>query len=65
MLKNHTKFNLKYGALSYKGQIIKHIQKMVRYHKENNHKTSNFPVITNAPFEIDVECRLLWIIKTV
>ena len=28
---------------------------MVRYHKENNHKTSNFPVITNAPFEIDVD----------
>ena len=28
---------------------------MVRYHKGNNHKTSNFPVITNAPFEIDVD----------
>ena len=24
---------------------------MVRYDKENNHKTSNFPVITNAPFD--------------
>ena len=28
---------------------------MVRYDKENNHKTSNFPVITNAPFEKDVD----------
>ena len=28
---------------------------MVRYHKENNHKTSNFPVITNAPIEKDVD----------
>ena len=25
---------------------------MVRYHKENNHKTSNFPVITNAEYFI-------------
>ena len=28
---------------------------MVRYDKENNHKTSNFPVITNAPFDINVD----------
>ena len=28
---------------------------MVRYHKEKNRKTSNFLVITNAPFDINVD----------
>ena len=28
---------------------------MVRYHKEKHHKTSNFPVITNAPFDTNVD----------